>query len=107
MSALYTAEYAKDHVFTTFTRVMTNNLASLRSIVFGLYVMPLFVITLGFGNSILAGSLTLGLLILPVVIRTTEEALKAVPASYRLGSIALGASKIQTVKKVVLPAAFP
>lgn len=107
MSAIYTVEYAKDNVFTKFIRVMTNNLASIPSIVFGLFGMTLFVNTLGFGNSILAGSLTLGLLILPVVIRTTEEALKAVPASYRLGSVALGASKIQTVKKVVLPAAFP
>src|SRR5699024_3816874 len=59
------------------------------------------------GDSILAGSLTLGLLILPIVIRTTEEALGAVPASYRSGSMALGASKLQTIRKVVLPAAFP
>lgn len=107
MSAIYTVEYAKDNVLTKFIRVMTNNLASIPSIVFGLFGMTLFVNTLGFGNSILAGSLTLGLLILPVVIRTTEEALKAVPKSYRLGSVALGASKIQTIRKVVLPAAFP
>ncbi len=107
MSAIYTVEYAKDNWLTKFIRIMTNNLASIPSIVFGLFGMTLFVNILGFGDSILAGSLTLGLLILPVVIRTTEEALKAVPKSYRLGSIALGANKIQTIKRVVLPAAFP
>lgn len=86
---------------------MTNNLSSIPSIVFGLFGMALFVNTLGFGDSILAGSMTLGLLVLPVIIRTTEEALKAVPQSYRSGSLALGASKLQTIGKVVLPAAFP
>lgn len=86
---------------------MTNNLASIPSIVFGLFGMALFVNTLGFGDSILAGSLTLGLLVLPLVIRTTEEALKAVPDSYRTGSLALGASKLQTIRKVVIPLAFP
>jgi phosphate transport system permease protein len=69
--------------------------------------MTLFVNTLGFGDSILAGSLTLGLLVLPIVIRTTEEALKAVPDSYRSGSLALGATKLQTVQRVILPAAYP
>ncbi len=107
MSAIYTVEYAKENWLTKFIRIMTNNLASIPSIVFGLFGMTLFVNTLGLGDSILAGSLTLGLLILPVVIRTTEEALKAVPKSYRLGSIAFGANKIQTIKRVVLPAAFP
>lgn len=107
MSAIYTVEYAKDNWLTKLIRIMTNNLASIPSIVFGLFGMTLFVNTLGFGDSILAGSLTLGLLILPVVIRTTEEALKAVPKNYRLGSTALGASKIQTIKRVILPAAFP
>lgn len=107
MSAIYTVEYAKDNWLTKFIRIMTNNLASIPSIVFGLFGMTLFVNTLGFGDSILAGSLTLGLLILPVVIRTTEEALKAVPKTYRLGSTALGANKIQTIKRVILPVAFP
>ena len=69
--------------------------------------MALFVNYLKFGDSILAGSLTLGLLVLPVVIRTTEEALKAVEDSLRIGSLALGATKLQTVRKVVLPVAFP
>jgi phosphate transport system permease protein len=90
-----------------FIRVMTNNLSGIPSIVFGLFGMALFVNTLGFGDSILAGSLTLGILVLPLVIRTTEEALKAIPQSFRNGSLALGASKLQTIRKVVLPMAFP
>lgn len=69
--------------------------------------MALFVNALGFGDSIIAGSFTLGLLALPLVIRTTEEALKAVPDSYRTGSLALGATKLQTIWRVVLPTAFP
>ncbi len=107
MSAIYTNEYAGKGWIVRVIRIMTNNLSSIPSIVFGLFGMALFVNTLGFGDSILAGSLTLGLLILPIIIRTTEEALKAVPDSYRTGSLALGASKLQTIWKVVLPAAFP
>ena len=107
MSAIYTNEYAGNSWVVRFIRIMTNNLASIPSIVFGLFGMALFVNTLGFGDSILAGSLTLGLLVLPLVIRTTEEALKSVPNSYRTGSLALGATKLQTIRKVVLPAAFP
>ncbi len=107
MSAIYTNEYAGNGWIVKFIRVMTNNLSSIPSIVFGLFGMALFVNTLGFGDSILAGSLTLGLLVLPLVIRTTEEALRAVPTSYRTGSLALGATKLQTIRKVILPAAFP
>ena len=107
MSAIYTNEFAGNGWIISFIRVMTNNLGSIPSIVFGLFGMALFVNTLGFGDSILAGSLTLGLLVLPLVIRTTEEALKSVPDSYRSGSLALGASKLQTIRKVVLPMAFP
>lgn len=107
MSAIYTNEYAGNGWIVKFIRVMTNNLSSIPSIVFGLFGMALFVNTLGFGDSIIAGSLTLGLLVLPLVIRTTEEALSAVPSSYRTGSLALGATKLQTIRKVVLPAAFP
>lgn len=107
MSAIYTQEYAGNGWIVKFTRIMTNNLASIPSIVFGLFGMALFVDKLGFGDSLIAGSLTLGLLTLPIVIRTTEEALKAVPNSYRTGSRALGASKFQTIRKVILPAAFP
>jgi len=107
MSAIYMNEYAGNGWIVKFIRVMTNNLGSIPSIVFGLFGMTLFVNTLGFGDSILAGSCTLGLLILPLIIRTTEEALKAIPNSYRTGSLALGASKLQTIRKVVLPMAFP
>lgn len=107
MSAIYTSEYAGTGWVVKFMRVMTNNLASIPSIVFGLFGMALFVNTLEFGDSILAGSLTLGLLVLPLVIRTTEEALSAVPTSIRTGSLALGASKLQTIRRVVLPIAFP
>lgn len=107
MSALYMNEYAGDGWIVRFIRVMTNNLGSIPSIVFGLFGMSLFVNTLGFGDSILAGSCTLGLLVLPLIIRTTEEALKAIPNSYRTGSLALGASKLQTIRRVILPTAFP
>ncbi|HMU97295.1 MAG TPA: phosphate ABC transporter permease PstA [Chitinophagales bacterium] len=107
MSAIYISEYASNQKWVRFIRIMTNNLASIPSIVFGLFGMALFVHTFGFGDSILAGSLTLGILIIPIVIRTTEEALKAVPESYRLGSFALGATKLQTIKNVVFPIAFP
>ncbi|MDH6533790.1 phosphate ABC transporter permease PstA [Parabacteroides sp. 52] len=107
MSAIYMNEYAGNGWVVRFIRIMTNNLGSIPSIVFGLFGMALFVNTLGFGDSILAGSCTLGLLVLPLIIRTTEEALKAIPDSYRTGSLALGASKLQTIWKVILPMAFP
>lgn len=107
MSAIYTQEYAGKGWIVRFIRVMTSNLASIPSIVFGLFGMSLFVNKLGFGDSILAGSLTLSLLVLPLIIRTTEEALKAIPNSYRTGSYALGASKLQTIRRVILPMAMP
>lgn len=107
ISGIYLNEYAGNGKIVGFIRMMTNNLSSIPSIVFGLFGMSLFVNTLGFGDSIIAGSLTLGILVLPVVIRTTEEALKQIDDSYRLGSLALGASKLQTIFKVVLPMAMP
>jgi phosphate transport system permease protein len=107
MSAIYMNEYAGKGWIVKFIRVMTNNLSGIPSIVFGLFGMSLFVNTMKFGDSIIAGSLTLGLLILPLIIRITEEALKAVPDSFRTGSYALGASKLQTIGRVVLPMAFP
>lgn len=107
MSAIYMNEYAGNGKIVTFIRMMTNNLSSIPSIVFGLFGMSLFVNTMGFGDSILAGSCTLGLLVLPLIIRTTEEALKAIPDSFRTGSLALGASKLQTIRKVILPMAIP
>ncbi|MDH6356834.1 phosphate ABC transporter permease PstA [Parabacteroides sp. PF5-9] len=107
MSAIFMNEYAGNGWIVRFIRIMTNNLGSIPSIVFGLFGMVLFVNTLKFGDSILAGSCTLGLLVLPLIIRTTEEALKAIPDSYRTGSLALGASKLQTIHRVILPMAFP
>ncbi len=107
LSGIYINEYLRNGYAVRFIRMMTNNLAGIPSIVFGLFGMSLFVNTLKFGDSLLAGSLTLGLLALPVVIRTTEEALKSVDNSFREGSYALGASKLHTVRKVVLPIAYP
>lgn len=107
LSGIYINEYLKDSWWKRFLRSMTDNLAGIPSIVFGLFGMALFVNTLEFGDSIIAGSLTLGLMVLPVIIRTTEEALKSVDNSFRLGSYALGATKLQTIRKVVLPIAFP
>lgn len=107
MAAIYLNEYVKDGWIKRFIKLMTNNLAGIPSIVFGLFGMALFVNKMEFGDSILAGSLTLGLLALPVVIRTTEESLKAVDNTFRHASLGLGASKWQTTRKVVLPIAFP
>lgn len=107
LSGIYINEFLKDSFLKRFMRLMTDNLAGVPSIVFGLFGMALFVNYLKFGDSILAGSLTLGLLVLPIVIRTTEEALKSVEDSLRVGSLALGATKLQTIRKVVLPVAFP
>ncbi|MDD2300355.1 MAG: phosphate ABC transporter permease PstA [Fermentimonas sp.] len=107
MAGIYTQEYAKKGKLVQFIRLMTNNLAGIPSIVMGLFGMTLFVNTLGFGDSILAGSLTLSLLVLPIIIRTTEEALASVPYAFRVGSYALGATKLQTIARVVLPQALP
>lgn len=107
MSGIYMHEYARSGRLVRFIRMMTNNLAGIPSIVFGLFGMSLFVNFFGFGDSILAGSLTLGLLALPLVIRTTEEALKAIPDSFREACLALGATKLQTIRRVILPMAMP
>ena len=107
MSGIYMSEYASNKHIKRIIRVMTNNLGGIPSIVFGLFGMALFVNRLNFGDSIIAGSFTLGLLALPLIIRVTEEALQAIPDSFRQGSLALGATKLQTIRKVVLPAAFP
>lgn len=107
LSGIYVNEYLKDSRLKRFLRSMTNNLAGVPSIVFGLFGMSLFVNTLGFGDSIIAGSLTLGLMVLPVIIRTTEEALKSVDDSMRHASYGIGATKLQTIRRVVLPIAYP
>ncbi|MCW3083358.1 MAG: phosphate transporter, permease protein PstA [Bacteroidetes bacterium] len=107
LAAIYMNEYVKDGIIKKIIKQMTNNLAGIPSIVFGLFGMSLFVNKLHFGDSILAGSLTLGLLALPVVIRTTEESLKAVDNTFRHASLGLGATKWETTRRVVLPIAFP
>lgn len=107
VSGIYMSEYAPQGKLVAFIRTMTNNLAGIPSIVFGLFGMAFFVNYLGFGDSILAGSLTLGLLALPIVIRTTEEAFRDIAPSYREGSLALGATKAQTIWHVLLPMAMP
>lgn len=107
LSGIYVNEYAQEGKLKVFIKMMTNNLAGIPSIVFGLFGMALFVNKLNFGTSILAGSLTLALLALPLIIRTTEESLKAVDSTFRHASYALGASKFYTIRKVVIPIAFP
>lgn len=107
LAAIYMNEYVKDGWIKKIIKQMTNNLAGVPSIVFGLFGMSLFVNKLGFGDSILSGGLTLGLLVLPIVIRTTEESLKAVNNTFRQASLGLGASKWETTSKIVFPIAFP
>jgi len=106
-SAIYLNEYARPGKLLRIIRLGINNLAGIPSIVFGLFGLAFFATKLGFGISILSGILTLGFLILPVMIGTTEEALKSVPQTYREASLGLGATKWQTILKVVLPAATP
>ena len=107
MSGIYMNEYATNGKIIRFIRIMTNNLSGVPSVVFGLFGMSLFVVTLGWGDSIIAGSFTLALMSLPLIIRTTEEALKSIDDSFRHGSLALGATKLQTIRRVVLPMAYP
>lgn len=106
ISAIYLSEYAREGTFLRLIRLGINNLAGVPSVVFGLFGQAFFVIYLNFGMSILSGSLTLGVMILPVIISTAEEALRNVPRSYREASLALGATRWQTVLRVVLPAAL-
>ncbi len=107
VSAIYLSEYAKQGTFIRVIRVGVNCLAGVPSVVFGLFGLGFFVVFLKFGSSILAGSLTLGILILPTIIGASEEALKAVPQTFREASLALGVSKWQTIYRIVLPAAMP
>ncbi len=106
-SAIYLSEYAPDNKATQLIRIAIINLAGIPSVVYGLFGLGLFVLFLGFGTSILAGSLTLSIMTLPVIISTTEEALRAVPQSFRTVSMSLGATKWQTIRKIVLPQALP
>lgn len=106
-TAIYLSEYAKPGPWVRFIRLGINNLAGVPSVVYGLFGLALFVTAMGMGVSLLAGMLTLGAFILPLIIGTAEEALRSVPQTYREASLGLGATKWQTVYRVVLPAAFP
>ncbi|MDR9828258.1 phosphate ABC transporter permease PstA [Vibrio sp.] len=108
MTAIYLTEYAKvGSRLVKVIRFCTESLAGIPSIIFGLFGMTFFVTIMGFGFSILSGALTLSILILPVIIRTTEEALMSVSQTYREGSYGLGASKIYTIWRLILPSAMP
>lgn len=106
-AAIYLAEYATENRLTQLIRIAIINLAGIPSVVYGLFGLGLFVLFLNFGTSILAGSLTLSIMTLPVIISTTEEALRAVPQAFRTVSISVGATKWQTIRKIVLPQALP
>jgi phosphate transport system permease protein len=107
LSAVYLVEYARDNLFTRLIKLSVVNLSGIPSIVYGLFGFTLFVVLLRFGTSILAGSLTLAIMSLPVIITATKEALESVPASFREISLSLGASRWQTVRYCVLPYAIP
>ncbi|MFI3271334.1 MAG: phosphate ABC transporter permease PstA [Pseudomonadota bacterium] len=106
-TAIYLQEYARPGMGVHIIRLAINNLAGVPSVVFGLFGLSLFVVVMGMGVSLLAGILTLASLVLPLIIGASEEALRSVPASYREASLALGATKWQTIYRVVLPAALP
>lgn len=105
--AVWLNEYGKQGTITNIVRLSVANLAGVPSIVFGLFGLAFFVTALGFNVSLLSGILTLAVLTLPVIINTTEEALKQVPGAWRDASLALGATKSQTIGRIVLPAALP
>jgi len=106
-AAIYLSEYAPDNRWTRAIRIAIINLAGIPSVVYGLFGLGIFVLFLQFGTSILAGSLTLAIMTLPVIISTTEEALRAVPNSFRVVSISLGGTQWQTIRRIVLPQALP
>jgi len=106
-AAIYLSEYSADNGWTRAIRIAIINLAGIPSVVYGLFGLGLFVIFLHFGTSILAGSLTLAIMTIPVIISTAEEALRSVPQSFRVVSISLGATRWQTIKRIVLPQALP
>jgi len=106
-AGIYIAEYAPANRWTLLIRVAIINLAGIPSVVYGLFGLGLFVIFLGFGTSILAASLTLAIMTLPVIISTTEEALRSVPYAFRTVGLSLGATQWQTIWRVILPEAMP
>lgn len=108
MAAIYLAEYAKrGNPLINIIRIMAETLAGIPSIVYGLFGYILFVITLGWGYTLLSGAITLAVMILPLIMRTTEEALMSVPDSYREGSFGLGAGRLRTIFRIIIPAAMP
>lgn len=107
LAAIYLSEYAKDNLINRIIRLAIINLSGVPSVVYGLFGLALFVIFFKFGASILSGSLTLGIMILPIIITTSREALESVPQSFREVSLSLGASKWQTIRHIVLPNAIP
>jgi phosphate transport system permease protein len=107
LSAIYLVEYSRDNFLSRIVKLAIVNLAGVPSVVYGLFGLGVFVLFLGFGASILAGSLTLGIMILPVIITASREALESVPKSFRIVSLSLGASKWQTIRHSVLPHALP
>lgn len=106
-AGIYIAEYARDNLWTRLIRIAIISLAGVPSVVFGLFGLGLFVLFLRFGTSILAASLTLSIMTLPVIISTTEEALRSVPARFRIVGRSLGATQWQTIRKLILPQALP
>lgn len=107
LTGIYLVEYSKDNGFKRIINLTIINLAGIPSIVYGLFGMALFVVAFGFGTSIISGVLTLGIMCLPVIITATRESLLAIPNDLRQASLALGATKWETVFKIILPAAFP
>ena len=106
-TAIFLNEYSGNSSFIRVLRLAIETLAGIPSIIYGLFGLLIFCRMMNFGQSIIAGSLTLSIMILPVIIRTTEESLKAIPDSFREGSLALGATRLQTIFFVVLPSALP
>lgn len=107
LAAIYLSEYAKGNYLTRVIKLAIVNLAGVPSVVYGLFGLALFVVFFKFGASILSGSLTLGIMILPIIITASREALESVPYSFREVSLSLGASKWQTIRHIVLPNAIP
>ena len=106
-AAIYLSEYATENRWTRTIRIAIINLAGIPSVVYGLFGLGLFVLFLNFGTSLLAGSLTLSIMTLPVIISTSEEALRAVPNSFRVVSISVGGTRWQTIRRIVLPQSLP
>lgn len=107
LAAVYLSEYAQENLLNRIIKLAIINLSGVPSVVYGLFGLALFVVFLKFGASILSGSLTLGIMILPIIITTSREALESVPQSFREVSLSLGASKWQTIRNIVLPNAIP